>query len=312
MEIKDHELYPMRVVTRMTGLTADTVRAWERRYGAVSPARTEGNARRYSAEDVRRLALLRDLTEHGHAIRDVATLPTETLEKLTNALSPTASVPELSPTLPDHAQEEEGDLSDIRNAYLSAITRMDAATASEILLRATTFLDDRDLVFRLVLPIVREVGERWTHNELGISQEHLVSAQIRQLVASRTRLASREPGGKRLLFTTPEGHRHEFGILVSSLLAAGRGLDVVYVGPDLPNEEIVWSVAMSRASAVILSVVRDIDDAELAGLVHLVQSLAHRVEVWIGCPKGHRLIEHTPNARHFHTIEAFDDAIAGD
>lgn len=311
VEFKDHELYPMRVVTRMTGLTADTIRAWERRYGAVTPARTDGNARRYSAEDVRRLSVLRELTEHGHAIGDIAALSTAEIEALHKRMSPPAKDPGLSPTPPETAPDEDGDLVDIRNAYLSAITRMDASTASEILLRATTFLDDRDLVYRLVLPIVQEVGVRYSHSELGISQEHLVSSQLRNLLATRARLASRETRGERLLMTTPEGHRHEFGILVASLLAAGRGFDVVYVGPDLPNEEIVWSVAMSRASAVVLSVVRDVNDAELAGLVHLVQALSHRVRVWIGCPAGHRLVEQTPGARHFHTLEAFEEALSG-
>ena len=66
--------YSMRVVTRMTGLSADTIRAWERRYGAVVPARTDGNTRRYSASDVRRLGLLKEATDRGHRIGDIAKL----------------------------------------------------------------------------------------------------------------------------------------------------------------------------------------------------------------------------------------------
>ncbi len=81
-------MYPMRVVTRLTGLSADTIRVWERRYDAVTPKRTEGNARRYSPEDVRRLNLLREATERGHAISEVARLSEPDLRRMLAETAP--------------------------------------------------------------------------------------------------------------------------------------------------------------------------------------------------------------------------------
>ena len=75
-------LYPMRVVTRLTGLHPDTIRAWERRYDAVIPQRTNGNTRMFSAGDVRRLSILRELVDHGHAIGHIASLSDEALAVL--------------------------------------------------------------------------------------------------------------------------------------------------------------------------------------------------------------------------------------
>ena len=75
-------VFPMRVVTRMTGLSADVVRAWERRYGAIEPGRTDGNARRYSHADIARLTRLRDAVSQGHSIGEVSRLSNEALDAL--------------------------------------------------------------------------------------------------------------------------------------------------------------------------------------------------------------------------------------
>jgi DNA-binding transcriptional MerR regulator len=66
-------LYPIRAVAKLTGLSIDTLRAWERRYAAVEPQRDD-RGRLYSETDVRRLHLLRAAVERGHAIGRLATL----------------------------------------------------------------------------------------------------------------------------------------------------------------------------------------------------------------------------------------------
>src|SRR5512141_668232 len=74
--------YPVRLVALRTGLTPHVLRAWERRYGVVSPGRTEGGQRLYSELDIERLRLLRRLTDGGHAIRRIASLPLAELARL--------------------------------------------------------------------------------------------------------------------------------------------------------------------------------------------------------------------------------------
>ena len=83
--------YPLRAVIRRTGLTADVIRAWERRYGAVSPSRSEGGQRLYSEHDVIRLSLLRKATAEGHSIGEIARLDDASLEvdlEITCAMPP--------------------------------------------------------------------------------------------------------------------------------------------------------------------------------------------------------------------------------
>src|SRR5688572_23258058 len=73
---------PMGLVVKRTGLSPHVIRIWERRYQAVSPARTDGGHRSYLEEDVLRLILLRQLTEAGHKISSIAKLTTAELEEI--------------------------------------------------------------------------------------------------------------------------------------------------------------------------------------------------------------------------------------
>ena len=94
LTLPDDGLYPMRVAARLTGLSPDLIRAWQRRYGAVEPVRTDGNARRFRAVDVRRLALLKELVEQGHTIKDVAALDEAALASLRRDTTDLAEAPD--------------------------------------------------------------------------------------------------------------------------------------------------------------------------------------------------------------------------
>ena len=122
----------MRVVSRRTGLSADLIRAWEKRYQAITPDRTDGNARRYSHAEIQRLELLRDVVALGHTISDVAALPNETLAALLSEEAPSAQ---------DTATEET------LAAYVAAIEAWDLRESQSILSRAASLTSDNSLYF---------------------------------------------------------------------------------------------------------------------------------------------------------------------
>ncbi|NND59418.1 MAG: MerR family transcriptional regulator [Gammaproteobacteria bacterium] len=72
--------YRIGAVSRLTGIPAVTLRAWERRYQAVEADRDTGGSRLYSAEDIERLTLIRRLVDMGNAVSTVARLPLEELQ----------------------------------------------------------------------------------------------------------------------------------------------------------------------------------------------------------------------------------------
>jgi DNA-binding transcriptional MerR regulator len=112
---QDEDLFSIGAVSRLTGIPVHTLRAWERRYGAVSPERQEGGGRLYRRQDITRLNLIKHLTESGHAVSTVAQLPMAALRERARDLAPeTAAEPEGTPcrvavmgaVLPERMQSE--------------------------------------------------------------------------------------------------------------------------------------------------------------------------------------------------------------
>ena len=138
---------------------------------------------------------------------------------------------------------------------LEAIERFDSRRRSTARSAALSALyPPRDFVYDVVLPLMRVVGERWHDGQLSIAQEHMASAVLRGVMGTLLRLHAAPHGASRLLFASPEGERHEFGLLASAMLAGAAGLGVVYLGPSLPAREIAARRADSGAAAVVLAV----------------------------------------------------------
>jgi DNA-binding transcriptional MerR regulator len=293
----EHATFPIRTVERLTGLTAATIRAWERRYEAIEPARTEGGARRYTAENVRRLVLLREAIERGHSIAQVAELDDDALAALSDV--PSEATKRATSTEPSRT-------SPLVDDYLALIGRFDTRAALDLLARAATLTPPRQLVFEVIVPLVRETGERWARGELGIAQEHVVTAQLEWLLATLVRSASDRRAALRAVVATPPDERHGLGALIGAFILAWRGIEPIYLGPDLPYEEIARAARAIRASLVVLSVVADRDPTERRALARGIQKIAKTSEVWIGARRDHPITKSRLAARLFHDYETFE------
>lgn len=292
--------YSMRVATRMTGLPADTIRTWERRYSAVTPQRTPGGSRRYSAGDIRRLSLLRKATEQGHRIRDIAGHSESALQRLSagellrGERGMEAAQGERLSTRP---------FTRLREQFLEAIERFDARKAGDVLARASALFPTRDFIFKLLLPIMHETGERWEQGRFSIAHEHLVSMQVRSLLESLLRLSSPLEGAPKVLAATPAGHLHEFGALAGALLAASRGFDSVYLGTDIPEKDLSLAIDQSGAGLTLLSVVRTGPEEEIEALAASLERLNRKAPIWVGTPPEHPLSSFTNSVRVLHRYE---------
>lgn len=245
----DLPLHPIGVVSRRTGLKPDLVRAWERRYGAVSPRRSAGGRRLYSESDVERLRLLSRATRGGHPISQVVTLPDEHLRELAaQALEPAgAAVPRNDDPPPDRSSERV-------ERCLAAVMALDAPRLLDELEQAASRLARRDLIESLLEPLMRSIGERWRARELEPAHEHLATATVRLFTARLPELHRLRPEGPGIVVTTPAGERHELGALLVAATASAEGWEVIYLGPDLPAEDVATAVGATRARAVTLSI----------------------------------------------------------
>lgn len=264
--------FPIRAVSRLTGIGIDTLRAWERRYGAVTPAR-EDRGRMYTDEDIARLRLLRDAVEHGHSIGRVAGLGDAELRDLAAAAGPVAAA------AADPTRRTPFDTS----ALSAALHEFDAAGIDQEIARLAAVLRPLDLLRDVLMPVLVQVGDDWHRGRAGIAHEHLMSSAIRNVLGSFLRLHARRDVPARLLFATPSGERHEIATLGAAMLAASSGLGVAYLGPDLPARDIVDSAKPVGAHVLVLGLTTTsavkMKERELRTIV---RDLPKHVELWAG------------------------------
>jgi MerR family transcriptional regulator, light-induced transcriptional regulator len=268
--------YPIRAVAKLTGITIDTLRAWERRYNAVTPGRSD-RGRLYDDADIRRLVLLRSAVERGHAIGQVAALSDAELRELADTLFTPASVAR---------HEVDKGLTSLRpelQPVLEAIQAFDYTAANGELGRLALLSTVRDLVHKVVLPLMHEAGELWENGKFQIAHEHMLSACVRNLLGGMLRL--QDPGRRapRMLLTTPAGELHEFGILAAGLLAVGQQFQVSYLGPNLPAREVLFAAMKNAPQVVVLGITKvNATPVVREDVRQIVEALPADVELWLG------------------------------
>ncbi|MCI0338690.1 MAG: MerR family transcriptional regulator [Acidobacteria bacterium] len=293
--------YRIGTVSRLTGLSADVVRVWERRYGAIKPQRSEGGSRLYSDADVARLRRLRQAVELGHAIGQVARLPESELENFATKHGPSFSV-----------EEDGGNPYEVtRERFLKAINRLDVVAAEEEISRAATLYPPRVVVKNIVAPLLTEIGDLRAHREFGIAHEHVATNLLRNLLCSLFRLYPPDEKAETIVLATPLAERHEFGILLGALIAATRGWRVVYLGADLPAGEIARTVKIARARVLALSIVTTQNGPTIEELNAIATQLPPHTRVWIGGAEATNYLELIERADWIliHDLDDLDDRL---
>jgi DNA-binding transcriptional MerR regulator len=256
--------YPIRAVARLTGLSVDTLRAWERRYQAVVPDRDD-RGRAYTDRHIERLKLLAGLVAGGHTIGSIARQSDAELRRLRSG----------GDELTRAAASPAVDL----DPLFAAMKHYDLDAIDAQLNRHALLLPPADLIFDVVLPVLRETGARWEAGAISPAQEHLASGIIRGVLGGLLRSLPRPAGAARIVFATPAGERHELGLLCGAVLAASAGYSAAYLGPDLPVADIAQAARQAEAKALVLAgTAAEADYRELQTL----QRLPARMAVWVG------------------------------
>ena len=237
--------HPIQVVARRTGLSADVIRAWEKRHAVVAPVRSESGRRLYSDADVERLRLIAQATHTGRTVGQVAALPPEELASLVRQESeplPVAGSPAPRPPALEHLR-----------ACLDALARFDAAGLEAALRRATIALSAEAFLDALVVRLWERVADGVRRGTLRPSHQHLAQSVLRRVLDRLTEAATLPDAGPQLIVATPPGQAQELGALLAAAAAAAEGWRVMYLGPGLPAEDIAEAAAHARARAVTVS-----------------------------------------------------------
>jgi MerR family transcriptional regulator, light-induced transcriptional regulator len=264
----------IEAVAQRSGLSQHLIRIWERRYAAVQPIRTESNRRLYTEADVVRLALLNRAVHAGHRISDIATVSTPKLEQLVGKdfLNPAVSRAKGTGASPDFVE-----------LALSAIVQFDSEELGAILSHAEVDLGQARALDQVVMPLMEKLGELWRDGNIRIAHEHMATAVIRNHVGALLGSMRYPANAPSIVVATPAGQLHEVGALVVAVAAALEGWRPVFLGSNLPADEIAGAVQKSGARAVALSLVFPSDDPKLpAELSRLRRLLSDNVSLLIG------------------------------
>lgn len=261
--------YPLRAAAKLTGLSPELLRAWERRYGVVEPIRTPGGTRRYRAADLERLQLVKAAVDAGHRIGRVAHLGATELAQLGKA-----------------TPRPSGDGLD---AVLVALERLDAEEVQRLLSIQISMLGPVRFARDFALPLARHVGDRWANGRMSISSEHLATGVLRSLLGSSLVPTAASRLGPTIVFATPSGERHEIGLQTAALAATGAGANAIYLGAELPIDELLRAVESTGAAALALGLVVMQDEEARRSIRAVRDRLPGDVELWIGGPGANEL-----------------------
>ncbi|WP_036300414.1 MerR family transcriptional regulator [Methylomarinum vadi] len=244
--------YLIGTVSKRSGVKPDLIRAWERRYKAIEPSRSDGKQRLYSDDDIVKLKLLHLATQHGHSIGQIAGL---SIEQLRHLITPDISDTNATPIHKDQRHLCE----DYLRKCLAAIDSFDSRSLEKQFENALLELGTLVFIEALLTPLLQQIGEHWQMGKLRPAQEHMASAIIRSMAYILRSNEPRDADAPQLVLATPIGNQHELGALLASIVAEFKGWQVTYLGPDLPAEEVAVAVKYQNAQAVALSISFDSD-----------------------------------------------------
>jgi methanogenic corrinoid protein MtbC1 len=216
----------------------------------------------YSDADIRRLGLLRQLTQAGQNIGNIANRSdSELLEILASSQVPPNGIQLEEPAREASLSEKSGKL--IADAML-AIENLDSHKLDQILTKGHLLLGHNGLLHHLIVPLTQRVGDAWEDGGLKIAHEHFASAILRTFLGNAARPLALPENAPLLVVATPAGQLHELGAVLVSAGAANLGWRVTYLGASLPAAEIAGAALQGNARAVALSIVYPADDPHMA------------------------------------------------
>lgn len=282
-------------VERDTGLSKDTLRVWERRYGFPTPERDALGERQYDDEQLLRLRHVRRLLDAGHRPGQVVALPLDDLLRLSPER--VVSQPEDPPPVPTAASPVLSDAPNQPdlNHWMRLLREHEALALRQALEQHLHTHGLLSLVRDGVAPMNVWVGQSWLEGQLEVFEEHLYTEMVQALLrqAMGQIVAEQPRRSPRVLMTTVPGEPHALGLLMAECVMVLEGCDTVGLGVQTPLPDIVAAARACRADVVALgfTAVQNPRDVHMA-LSGLREQLSPSVDLWAGgqCPALYRRV----------------------
>lgn len=265
---KQEVLFSIAAVERDTGLSKDTLRVWERRYGFPTPGRDAHGERAYSAEQVDKLRLVRRLLDAGRRPSQVVAASSAALAAMLEERSPRDASPQ-------RTEREQGLLQLLRlHRSVELVTALNQQLLKQGLQR---FVADS------LAPLNEAVGEAWMRGEIDVPEEHLYTEQVQNLLRRAIGAHAVAGGRPRILLTTLPEEQHVLGLLMVEATLVPEGAACVSLGTQTPLGDIRRAAVSGGFDVVGLSFSLAFPPRQaLERLQELRTSLPDGIELWAG------------------------------
>jgi DNA-binding transcriptional MerR regulator len=279
-------------VAERLGLSASTLRSWERRYGLAPTHRTHGNHRRYGPSDVQRVQLMARLTAQGvpaqvaaesvTALTDAAVAArlasSEAFDAAFGLDRPGGRAREASDDVPEPSFAPEA----IVEGIIGAALHLDSGTLVAFYRQALRQLEFRDAWTSVFVPALRLVGERWGDGSLGVEGEHLASELLQAELRSVVRANRKRVSGAPVLLGSADDEHHHLPVIAVEAELARCGAPSVFLGARVPARSMVDALVQTRARVLFLWA--SLPRPESEPFWQLVSDAARPVTVVLGGP----------------------------
>jgi DNA-binding transcriptional MerR regulator/methylmalonyl-CoA mutase cobalamin-binding subunit len=265
-------VYSIKQASIRSGVSVPLIRAWERRYGVVSPQRTASGYRLYDDQAIATLVRVRELTESGWTASEAsrALLAGEVEVPLPGSLTPALA-----------GGGEQAQAPDLVARFVEAAAAMDISTTGVVLDEMFARGSFEAIVDDLLMPALEGLGIAWVEGRLDVAAEHAASAAVHRRLSALYEVAA-SAGDPSVVVGLPPSSRHELGVLAFAVALRRQGVGVLYVGADVPVASWVHVVEQKRARVAIISVVQEVDRASAMEVAEALRAIGSSPVLAVG------------------------------
>ena len=273
-------MYTIKQASRLTGVSEASLRAWERRYGVVVPHRNESGYRLYDEQALSAVSTMRRLVDTGWS-------PAEAAEAVRSGTVPAVADEVVGKVRPTNVDQPNAFT--YMQRFLASAAQMDAVGIEETLDGGFALGSFEHVVDSWLFPTLEALGEGWARGEIDVAGEHTASQAVHRRLSAAFDAAGSRSRGPAVVVGLPAGSQHDLGALAFATAIRRRGINVLYLGANVPVSSWEAAVRGREARAVVLSVVTPEDRPAAVAVAERLLSLAAVPLVCAGGPSAANL-----------------------
>ncbi|MFB6343920.1 MerR family transcriptional regulator [Saccharicrinis sp. FJH62] len=275
--------YTIKDIEALTDIKAHTIRIWEQRYKIVHPDRTEGNSRRYSDEQLKKVMNIAFLNKRGTKISRISRMSTtEIAEKVRNFNKPDSS-----------------DIDTI-DQIIGAVLDQDDMLLEVLFNRSVSAMGMEETINLIIRPVMKQIGVLWQTGTIDTTQEHFLSNFVRQKIITAIDGLPAPTKKHTFILFLPDEELHELGLLFYNYILRNMGYKVIYLGQSVPLEDLKIYHHIRDFDLLLTTKTSYILEEELQKIVDdISQTFNKKILLISGLQFENKQIKFPPNTKFF-------------